>query len=621
MTRKILALVLAVVMVIGLFAGCNTNNSAGTTNAASTTKAAATTKAASTTKAAATTAATTAAEPESNLNDLGVLPLVKEPVTLTLGVGDTAGVTADCEEWTWLEEQTGVNLDVTLFPAKEFGTKVELMIAAGGDDLPNVLAGLSYAGTGTTAMYNWGSEDFLVDLAPYMYTDTYFSPEGFADPNVGTTWEELIDTTTNMDGTLYYFPSWLESYRSTSLWASYDWVTAAGFTPDKNGEYITTMNDFITYLEWVRDTDPNGNGKKDEIPLIGYNGSDLRKSLYSAFLGSSGGYGSFAYIDGEVVCSAARPEYQELAIFVNKLVKDKLLDPLTFSQDRTSLATLATSDPNVVGAVFELSFVNKTYVNPDDKTAVREDLNTNFKYPGIPIDGLQVEGYDRAVRAFIGWSEANYAVTQTCEDVQLAVRLADFWGSKAGALYNGMGKQGVEWDYVKDVDWAKLGIDKANIKGQSGLYDLEDCYYAYTAADQEKLGTKRPDGTLGGQIKLYYAGVYNLHNAVSMSRAYDFSNLSKLQENVWKMQAYHQDQSVFPTDEVITGVKYTEEEQEVKTEIWSPINTYINECFTRFAMDDLDPVADWDAYIEELYAMGLEDVLAVENAAYNRTLG
>ena len=69
---------------------------------------------------------------------------------------------------------------------------------------------------------------------------------------------------------------------------------------------------------------------------------------------------------------------------------------------------------------------------------------------------------------------------------------------------------------------------------------------------------------------------------------------------------------------VLAGQVYTAEEIEINQDIWSPINTYINECFSRFCMGDLDLDADWDNYVDELYAMGLQDKIDAENQCYDR---
>ena len=80
---------------------------------------------------------------EVAVNEPGQLPIVNEPITLTIGVEQSAVI----EDWEtnamtkMLEEKTGINLDFVVYPANEMGTKLELIVAAGGEDLPDVLLG------------------------------------------------------------------------------------------------------------------------------------------------------------------------------------------------------------------------------------------------------------------------------------------------------------------------------------------------------------------------------------------------------------------------------------------------------------------------------------------------
>ena len=65
--------------------------------------------------------------------DPGVLPIVDEPITLTIGMPNPTAV-EDVETnyaTKFIEEQTGINLDFVLFPTTEAAQKLEIMISAG----------------------------------------------------------------------------------------------------------------------------------------------------------------------------------------------------------------------------------------------------------------------------------------------------------------------------------------------------------------------------------------------------------------------------------------------------------------------------------------------------------
>ena len=69
---------------------------------------------------------------------------------------------------------------------------------------------------------------------------------------------------------------------------------------------------------------------------------------------------------------------------------------------------------------------------------------------------------------------------------------------------------------------------------------------------------------------------------------------------------------------MLAGQVYNQEETDILTEVYTSISTYAAECFVRFTMGDMDLERDWDNYIAELEAMGLQQVIDAENSCYDR---
>ncbi len=63
-------------------------------------------------------------------------------------------------------------------------------------------------------------------------------------------------------------------------------------------------------------------------------------------------------------------------------------------------------------------------------------------------------------------------------------------------------------------------------------------------------------------------------------------------------------------------VTYTEEEQETMM-TYVDIANYVKSMETKFIMGEVS-LDDWDSYVNTLYSMGLEDIIAVKQAAYDR---
>lgn len=71
-------------------------------------------------------------------------------------------------------------------------------------------------------------------------------------------------------------------------------------------------------------------------------------------------------------------------------------------------------------------------------------------------------------------------------------------------------------------------------------------------------------------------------------------------------------------DQVVGKVVYNEAELDEITEIQSNIETYYKECFSRFAVGDMSLENDWQSYLDELNAIGLERYLEITQQAYDR---
>ena len=61
----------------------------------------------------------------------------------------------------------------------------------------------------------------------------------------------------------------------------------------------------------------------------------------------------------------------------------------------------------------------------------------------------------------------------------------------------------------------------------------------------------------------------------------------------------------------------SEDEQSVVTEYWNDIDTYCREMITKFMIGTED-ISNWDSFIDTIKSMGIEEVLAAKQSAYER---
>ena len=67
-----------------------------------------------------------------------------------------------------------------------------------------------------------------------------------------------------------------------------------------------------------------------------------------------------------------------------------------------------------------------------------------------------------------------------------------------------------------------------------------------------------------------------------------------------------------------TFLKLSEEEQEIYNDAWTDIHNKVTEMNAAFITGQADIEAEWDAYVNELYNMGLQEVIDVYQAALDR---
>lgn len=261
--KRTLAIILAVVMLVSLFAGCNNNSSASTTAAAaSTTKAAA-----STTKAAAAT--TTAAAAPANPYE--------EHMDITYASHYMQGLNPDNPAQKELEEMFNVTFDLPDMDLNSDFATFKLKVTAG--EIPD----FTMMNQSLTLVLEWYDNEVIrtipVDLirtyAPAWAKVMDADPAGWKVYPVEGTEDEIMAMTGYMPKQMQY-GCWNDYYR-------YDWLETLGIEMPGEVKLVHEGYDYLYYTEdtftldeqWalfekVMTGDPNGNGQADEKITTGY---------------------------------------------------------------------------------------------------------------------------------------------------------------------------------------------------------------------------------------------------------------------------------------------------------------------------------------------------------------
>ena len=74
---------------------------------------------------------------------------------------------------------------------------------------------------------------------------------------------------------------------------------------------------------------------------------------------------------------------------------------------------------------------------------------------------------------------------------------------------------------------------------------------------------------------------------------------------------------------IVAGLVYTEDEQEVITDYYSEIKTYVETMWASYATGtaDIEDDAAWNEYISQLEKMGLADCIEATQTCYDRMNG
>lgn len=487
-----------------------------------------------------------------------------------------------------IEEKIGAEIEFYLLPSDpaELRTKVSLLIQ-GGQDIPDVFI-VNNALTQETIL-DYGSKGAFIPLNDYV-SDAKAMPNFNAIPGEDKT--KMLDAMVAADGNMYgmvkYEPeTWnLTPYR---FYINEAWLKAVGM------ETPTTTDEYYEVLKAFRDQDPNGNGIKDEIGVYGYAsggyGQNVTMALMNAFVFYNGGSqnGGLSLEGNTVIAPFATEGWKSGIEYLNKLYSEQLLAASIFTDDDTQFKATLNSETNIVGSVTAGS------------TSVWTDVNKNANFQEMAImkplqgpTGLAYTPYSDYVPT------PNLFVSSSCEDVELAIKLADIFYDSTVSTTSRFGEEGVDW--VTDEAVLK---NYTNSYIEAGIYEKAGLVYL------TPIWTETTNVTWHN-INPRYASLEFMNTVANGLVPFD-SSLKSVMLNAFCYEHY------FPAhpENLLPVLKYTLEEAEVNSEIITNVTEYVNQSLAEFITGSR-PISDWDNYIKELNNMGLQDWLAAAQSAYER---
>lgn len=571
--KKTITILLAVVMIVGLLAGCG----GGGTNPTDPPK--------------------TGNPYDEVLTELK-LPLVPEgeEVTLTIGVPDNIAIPDyETNKYTlWLEEQTGINLEFVRFTdgagSADYLQKLSLM-KVGGQKLPDIIWGIN--SNDDTTIKDLGEEGVFADLTYLIesYAPTYKAKLAEADASL----QELVAKSgVAPDGGFYGMPkTGTKGYDSaySFMWINEKWLKKVG------KEIPTTLDELYDVLEAFKTQDPNGNGIQDEIPMAGLH-HNLTTYIASAFLYHNP-YRWLNAEDGEIYASVTSDEYRQALIVLNDMYNKgyitsesayvesyadwkAFIQPSAHAEDLVNVVGIFTSNPVLSTNKGDLRFLEYVAMTELDAETDKGGWYV-YNQPGVQ------------------WTTF---ITTDCPDEKkpLAMQLIDFMYSDEAVARSRHGEYGVDWQLVegKSFETAETGeriIDTSIGDGK-----------AFTEGNRTWNRTGSNIGTNKNQTAAPVA-------TDNVWQAHSDKVTAPLREYIFEVDT---------PEEVISSLFYNEEEQEVYDECW----TLLDECYrsnrAKFMVGILNPNndADWNKYLTEMENLGLSRLLEEAcQPAYDRMNG
>lgn len=382
-----------------------------------------------------------------------------------------------------------------------------------------------------------------------------------------------------------YFPglaSWLESDPEANKNVSMDdgtWYCFPNYGNEKetSGTGLAVRQDFLdqigeaapeTVEEWYNVLTKFKNELNITAPLT-FESRWLFLEYAAAGLSSPWGVCYPFYMDGDTVkFGPTEPGYKEFVTEMAKWYSEGLIDKDLASVDKSTVQSKFANGEAGIALQQIRNIQNCLKANAEDPNYKVTGLHSLVMKKG---DEPQMSHYNNVFNGGCSTS-----ISTQCKNIGACARFLDYAYTEEGSLFYAYGEEGFAWD---------------NVDGKPTFKDII---------------TNNPE-TPDAQAARYFVAQFANFSLHALDTR------SHMGKEVLDIQTAFEANMVkysYPT------VTYTEEE--VKTiSKWNDIDTTCREKILGFILGTED-LADWDAFIEEINNMGLADVLAIRQAAYDR---
>ena len=567
MRKQILSAFLVIAMVGSVFTGCGQSQSNSSENNAK-----------SSTVVSSVQESTPAASTDDSNEDAETTERIsEETITLTV-TGQYDGGTKDWNstlQFAEYEKRLGIKFDATVYDSEQWDSKLTLMLAS--DNMPDII---SNAKMTALEVAKYGKEGYFLDFSQYL--DIM--------PNLSRIMEKYpayASAIKNQDGAIYAF-SVLNAQSDSTLtnptWFSKKWCDNLGL------ELPSTLEDLYDVLVAFRDQDANGNGDTDdEIPL------GVASNTQQALLPILWAHGIYSYrsnyyllVDdnNQLVLGDTTENYKDFLKYIKKLYDEGLINKDAFVITAAEMNTKFTE--NQIGLWYTYGSI------PGDKKTdwIAPAGYINEKYSPNKVMVLKSPAN----------AQYNLAVNANTEYPEEIAKFVDYLFTVEGSLSMRNGYDGVTFDF-EEVNGA-LCADHTK----------------YAEAAGKTVAEYRPNIAVASRaFHLYECMEGTPYHVMSMTdteglfegRCFELAGAQAIKEAALREENV---ETIFQYPNVV----YTEDETTERSILFTDITNYLATTRIQFITGEADIDATWDSYIAKLNEIGLERLMEIEQAAYDR---
>ena len=523
---------------------------------------------------------------DPNVNAPGVFPVVKEPITLSLGLRIFTQV-SDYDDnvlTKYLENLTGIKLNFVFYDQGADGEmKLNLQVAA-GEPIPDLVFRV---GIGTAAVREaFGRAGAIIPLQDYIKNLGYYTNPAvdaiqiYKDMGVDP-WSWGRDEDGNIWAFMFYEAVFANA-NSGRAWYNGDFAKRFGMSEDewtggKEGARLPTQDWFVKYLRNVRDNIPNG------IPLTGNTGwrANMLPWLTQQYIFNDYASTEMFWLvkNNQLEYFYNQPEYREALRFINGLYKEKLWDETALTQPNYNM--IANQDPLIVGVAVG---------------GHGTDVKNRPTQRPLPI--VQGPQGQINVNYWVHTPQFQWAISSNCKYPEAAFRWLDAQASDPDfAIFPRYGEKGVNWRPIQPGEPGLYGDFGPNEPYVVELIDIWGDNQRVHWRDEfgiDYMNRKSAMGWNGDPLFGEYMLAWCIQGMVPHRPA------------------------IFP---ILPSFTSAENEQWAETR--TALRNYVNQSMALFATGQLDPNndRDWNDYMANLETLGASKLLEMDRNAHNRMWG